>query len=662
MDLGEPARIGVPLYEWIQAGETVLRTRSVIGDVRAKGLVILAVLLATAHATPNAHAEGAWALTLVLDDPAAKEVRVDATARGLGPNATLSRIPANITLDPGGDATLDNGTLRLAPREGIARFSYRVPIARDADRFLLVRLADVLPGGVEGAPEARAPAGWSAVASRALEGVAVFSADLVVEERTIQNATVRVAATGPPPAADWTYLARAFPYLGARHARTSDDLLVVHAPTAHEAASVGDAIVLPAEGDLHGLARAFVRMQQSYRVVEVAPASAAWLREGEERYHALASLLAAGLASPAEVDEEIARARAVADPDATLPRAPAGSTLARQKGLVVVRALDAALRDTGSGAASLGDLLQSLENDTRRHDSADVEYAAVTIGGAPMAAFFERYVYGARWPDTPPMGAAPDVVATRLELDPARVAQGETATLRYEIVNLGTRPGALDLPVAVDGALVARVPVRLDVGERASGTVLVHARETGDHTVTMGTRAAPLRVLAPPSLGIARASATPDPPRADQAFVLVVYVRNAGESPGIARVEVREDGALLGRTSEATIAGSSTDALTIPLRLDKAGLHVLDVTLLGEQGDALQHEVDVRSGAEPSRETPLGGIVVLLGILAASRLARQRDFATARHRDDGVIEECRVVAPSHRRASAIRRALRKRPR
>ncbi|HVM45996.1 MAG TPA: hypothetical protein VM582_08690 [Candidatus Thermoplasmatota archaeon] len=551
----------------------------------------------------------------------------DATVRAevaLG-SSVADVLHVNLTADEGGESVsllLPDGTaVALAPGE---RYHYAVPVARPAAAFALAAREDVLPTAVAEVALA-APQGWAAVASA---DALVFARDLRVERFEAGTTLARLATLGPAAPADAAYVSRGLAYLSAQHAEAPREMLVVRAPVdALDAPFVGDAtVVVGAALPTDELARLLVRHHQGYRVVEVAPASAAWFREGEERLQLQMSLLAAGLRTTEEVDETFLRARAVADEDARLPQAAGGSTLARQKGLVVVRALDVALRDATGGAAALPDLLARLDRIDERLDSSRIAEEARALAGDAMTAFFDAYVYGGEWPQTPGVRDAAEVFVLSLALSPARAGPGEQVVAAYDAVNRGTKAGETDLVLRLDGEPVRTSRVRLDVGERARGSLTLVADRPGEHVVRFGARNATLHVLSPALLSLARVAVTPDEPRTGEPFALLVYVENAGGASARARVEVYDAGRLAQRTTEALVRGGATEALTLPLRVEEPGRHVFEVRLIGGPAarDLIEHAVDVRP-AERAQDVPAPtGALVALAALVALLRARRR--------------------------------------
>jgi hypothetical protein len=180
----------------------------------------------------------------------------------------------------------------------------------------------------------------------------------------------------------------------------------------------------------------------------------------------------------------------------------------------------------------------------------------------------------------------------------------------------------------MDGAEVASVPLQLAVGERVEGALPLSSTMYGARTVALGPRLATLTILAPAQLSLARISVTPHTPRTDEAIQLLVYVENAGESPGLAHVEVREGATLLQRTTETSVEGESTRALTLALQFEVPGVHVLDVRLVGPDGeDAIAHELVVQY-AQPPREVAGGGSTAGVAFLLAA-LGRSAVFLRA---------------------------------
>lgn len=543
-------------------------------------------------------------------------IAIAAAAFILAPHALAQAPPDDARVATISLLTPLDGTLhvRIEGPEGATERT--AVIARNASSFVVVARAALVPEPIDRL-ELRPPDGWGGASSA---GVIVFGQDLRSESRIAGEARVRSVGQGALRAEDAALIARGVAYLAAQH-DAPRDILVVRAPRelAGEGYVANDTVVLANDAPVDELARLLARLHQGYRVVEVAPASAAWFREGEERVHAQMALLAAGLRTIAEVDDTFTRARAVADPDAILPQAPAGSTLARQKGLVVVRALDAALRNASGGGVGLADLLHRLDGTTARLDSVAIQEHADVVANASLAVFFERYVYGSEWPPTPGVRDASDVFVGALSLDPDRAAVGEQVLARYEVANRGTQPSELDLVLTLDGAPIQLVPVRLEVGARANASVPVVADAPGDHVVGLGARQAPLHVLSPGRLVLARASTTPDEVRAGEPFTLLVYLENAGEGPARGRIEVHENDRVVQRTTAATVDGLTTDALTLPMRLDEPGLHILEIRLVSEQGSgAIEHGVEVELTGVISNETPTLSLlsVVCVGLVA----------------------------------------------
>ena len=517
----------------------------------------------------------------------------------------------------------DGSTARVEPGRP---YRYEVEVRRPSDVFLAVRAGDVLPAGLARV-DLRAPEGWTSAHS---PHVLTFGRDMRVARHALDDVSVRLATLGAPATeSDLAYLRSALPYLRAQHDAAPQELLVVRAPDEAlvDGFVAGTSVVLPQGASVSELAHLVARAHQRYRVVEVAPASAAWFREGEARLHAQMSLLAADASTSAEVDEEFTRARAVADPEGRLPLAPAGSTLARQKGLVVVRALDVELRNATNGTRGLADLVAALAAEgTRRLDSAALEQAAVALAGPALSPFFERYVYGSEWPATPGARDAADLFLLAFALREDEASQGDQVLAQYEIVNRGTQPSETELILRVSGVPTRTVPVRLAVGERANGTVSLVAGPPGEHLVTLGPLGATLHVRGPSELRLARASSVPGSPAVGETFTLLVYVENAGETSGRARIEVYEGERLVQRTTEAVIEARTTDALTLPMRFDEAGLRALEIRLVsGTASGTLHHEVHVLPA--PARDvpgpTPLALLAALAG-LVLTRAARER--------------------------------------
>ena len=534
--------------------------------------------------------------------------------------APLRAEPAGLT---GASSTAD-GFVTRGPRAAIA---YEVPAPRGELRVAL--LADILLRPVDPAwrgsetVEAHAPDEWETLVAQGEGGAVVLARELHVEAVVAPYTQARVASVGPPRGEDIALLEKGLAYLGAQQEHLAQ-VTVLRAPRALLPADVATAEFVAVADDepVETLARLLARGHQRFRVVEVAPTSGAWLKEGVERYHAALALVAAEVRTAERVDAAIAEARAT-DAQGALPQGAAGSTLARQKGLVVVAALDAELRRASSGAVALPDLLDELSRSPDRHDSVSIQRAAERIANASLAPFFDAYVYGEAWPEVSPVEPGSDLAVVSLAIEPARAVPGEPAIARFVVEERGTRARPQDVALAVDGAQVRALPFALRVGERAERASEVVAHEPGPHLVSVGARRATLTVLTPPDIGLARVSVAPAEPRAGEAFQLLAYVENAGQRAGSARVEVREEGILRGRTTEALVDGETTRTMTVPLVLDAPGLHVLDVRLVTEEGErALTYEVALRYD-DVEEETPAAWWLAVVALAAVAAIARR---------------------------------------
>lgn len=566
---------------------------------------VVALLLA-ALALPSADAQAD-----------AAEVRAEVTL----PTAFAERLDVVLRADGPTWTQLPDGT--IVELDAARPHAYSMPIARPALGFALIRAPEVVPLNVASIA-LRAPEGWTTVHS---SSVLAFGQGLVVDARAAGQARVRIASVGEPAPADVALATKGLAYLAAQHERAPDDFLLLRAPNNALAESItaSDTIVVPQDAPIDEVARLLARAHQRYRVVEVAPASAAWFREGEERLQSETALLAAGLRTSAQLDETFTRARAVAEPEARLPQAPAGSTLARNKGLVVVRALDVELRNASGGREGLADLLDALDSTTNRLDSAAIESAAVALAGPRLADFFARYVYGSAWPATPGARDAADVVVRELALAPQPADIGEQIVVSYAVVNRGTQASELDLVLRVDGAAARTLAIRLPVGVRESSTTTITSGAAGEHVVALGGLNASLHVRGPASLRLLRAASVPDEPAEAEAFTLLVYVENAGETTGRARVEVYEEGELVQRTTDAFVDGETTAAVTLPVRFDEPGLHALEVRLVGDGVEqSISHLVSVRVAR--GEDVPAPGILLTIvsTLLAMIGSARRR--------------------------------------
>lgn len=574
-----------------------------------------------------------------LENPFAESILVTIEATGLPPGPFEMRFADDSSPTGVQNASWTHGVLAAEPKEGVANVQFRVPAGERTAGFVLVHLDRALPGPAnasqQGGPTEvvfHAPEGWVAVAPPGPTGLAAFGRDLATQTREVGGARVRMSAPGQVAATDWEFLAVALPHIAAQHAAPPADILILRAPggALAEPAAASPAVALSVDASVEDLARALVRMHQGYRVVEIVPASAAWMREGQERYHTLTALVAANVTSAEEAGEMIAIARSVADPNVTLPQAGAGSVTARSKGLVVVRALDTEMRNASGGRVGLADLVIELARGSTpgsRYDSADIEEAAERVVGAPLDAFFADHVYGTEWPETVPIARAADIFLDGLRAEPDRAASGQQVVAVFDAVNRGTRAGAIELLVALDGEQVGSTRVELAIGERARIGTPVVAIVPGDHTIEVAQLRATFRVLEGPALRLDRATTTPAEPAAGEPFTLLVYVRNDGEAPALARLEVRENDLLLQRTTNATVEGGATRAITLPMRLDEAGLHALQVDLLSSAGTGfLTHEVRVQGEPADDRGAPgLSVLVVLLaGLIAWAARRRSR--------------------------------------
>lgn len=594
--------------------------------VRLRALAVLAILLAAPVASAqDAEASPTWTATLTL---ARDTLHVQLVGEGLpaAPVALAGPSPDAQTVigaQPGPNATWT----AHGPRVEVA---YDLPLAQGAG-FIVLPLRDALLRPMDAAHagdervEAEAPAGWGAALAPGADGVVVFGEALRVETRQVGDARVRHAARDAPPAEDWALLTQGLLYLGAQSAPL-DDLLFVRAPPEADVADTASATVVVASdaAEPETLARLLARAHQRYRVVEVAPTSGAWLREGEERYHALMALLAADMREPQAVQDEI-DASHDENLTGTLPQAPAGSALAREKGLVVVRALDLEIQRASNGTAGMPELLRRLAASDARHDSLSIQRAAEEVANASLAPFFDAYGYGLAWPQPVPVADRAKIWVADLATEPARAMPGEPVAARIAVENRGTEPADEPILVHLDGAEVRAADVKLDVGARATFAVPLPASAPGEHTLVVGPREETFVVLTPARLGLARVSTTPDTPRSGETFQLLAYVENEGQTAGRARVEVREAGALVQRTTETLVDGESTRALTLPLRFEEPGLHVLAIRLVSDDGEgSLVHDVVVQS-PEAERETPAPSLaLLLLGVLLLAYGRRAR--------------------------------------
>lgn len=555
------------------------------------------VLLALLPPVATAQESGEIRAQVRLPGPFAETLEVALTASG----ATWTQLPNGSIVE------FDPGETRR----------YTMPIARPALAFAIIRAAEVVPLNVASIV-LQSPEGWASVHSA---NVLAWGQGLRVESRLAGQARVRLATLGEPSPSDLAYVTRGVAYLSAQHERAPDDLLVIRAPAnaLGEGFVANATVVVTSDAPMDELARLVARAHQRYRVVEVAPTSAAWFREGEERLQEQMSLMAAGERTSAELDDTFTRARAVAEPDARLPQAPAGSTLARQKGLVVVRALDVELRNASGGRAGLADLLGALDGTRARVDSAAIEEAAVSLAGERVRSFFERYVYGMEWPATPGARDAADVFVRSLAAEPATVDMGDPVDVAYALVNRGTQPSELDLVLRVDGVAARTIPVRLDVGAAEEARASLTLATTGRRLVELGAWDATVHVRGPAMLRIVRAASAPDEPVSGEAFTLLVYVENRGETTGRARIELHEGDKLAQRTTEAFVDGGATATVTLPLRIDEPGLRAFEVRLMGEGvNETMAHIVNVR--ASEARETPLMTLLSLCAIVIAVAL------------------------------------------
>lgn len=591
---------------FIRGGPSGARVRRI-----ALALIVLAAIV---PAPGRAEAEPAWSHVVTLAAPGDTHVHVATDATGL--DARAYTIPAtwrNVTLVQGSHVGASPSRVQ-ALADGSLALRYDAPLDASTPTFLIASSASTLlaPGNVTVA----LPGGWTHALGAFLvagPGLPVETAALAGREATLVDATRD----------DHAFLARALPYLAANHGADTRALMLVRGPLPRALAQPGG-VALPADADADTRAEAVARAHRSYRVVEVPPRSAAWLAEGDARLHGVLAQVAAGERAGAYADEQVVRGRAVADPDAALPSASAGSTLARQKGLVVTRALDTAIRNATDGRASLADLLARIEAEPAngtRIDSSRVEALASEVAGASLSAFFEAYVYGPAWPQAAPLPDAPDLFVTALRLAPASAVPGETVTLSYDVVNRGTRAADVQLALYVDNEVARAVATRLGVGGNTTLATTLSVAEPGAHVVRLHHREATLRVLTPGSLDIARVTTTPATPRAGEPFQLLVYLQNHGEQRASGIVEVSEAERVLQRTTRIVVEGEARHAVTLPMELADAGLHVLRVELRAEDGVKVL-DADVRVAAGDAQETPWPAALALLVALAVARLRR----------------------------------------
>lgn len=638
------------------------------------------LLLAATLVAPSAPAQPervlAWEWTLSLPEPDSGLVHVELRVRGFEGVADAIRFEVGQrALDAhaieGAAATREGAQLVVALREGAAAIAYDVrPGAHVGRDFALfdaqhAQLAFAYerdaraPVRNETTVRVIAPQGWSAAAAwEPLEGSAFrlpadetrlsgllalgpFGAD---ETRTLAGRAFRHVRLGNVTSFEpvlWDHLERATPFLAATHGDVlGARVFVVSAPSpmAQAGLAARDSLYVHEGADVRGFARVYALAWQRFLPVEVPPTSALWLREAAADLYAAQSLRVSGQWTDEQVNRVLNDARRhERDPalaDATLPQAGVGGPLASfaaGKGLVVLRALDDELRARSGGAVALADVLGALNADVadgqraERVDNVRLQRRAESLLGAELRAFFDAYVYGARWPDARPFVSEEDLRVSPLRFEPATAAPGDPVVVSFDVLSRGTAPASRALALSVGGRGLGALPMDLPVGASASLRFHFDAPPPGDHVVRVGARSAVFHALLPPQLSIARVGATTDEPGVGEPFALLVYVENAGERPGRARVDVYDAGRLVQRTTEATIDAGTTDALTLPLRFDAPGPRTLELEL--HAGGATQrrtYEMLVHEPPTQGRATPAGLVPLLAAAVAAMLLARRR--------------------------------------
>lgn len=671
--------------------------RGRVVDARG-GALLLALLaaapLACAQATGPAADPERWTWTLSFPEAAAGLVRVELRAEG----TDALRVPVapsggpvlrNETPLPGTEATWEEGAIVLRGAGGIGLAYDFAPAQRRAGGphehvgadFALFRassaLADVervdenvplpdatlrivAPEGWDVATpfEPEAPGTWRAPTGRAASGHIVAGPFRAEEARmvgAVEARHVRLGERASFEPAMWTHLEGALPYLAAQLGAPPARLLLVTAPDpiSREGPAGHGSVVVHETADLRALATGVALAHQRFAVVEVAPASAWWLREGVAELSGARSLAASALWSDQQVNSLLHdAARFERDPqhvDARLPEAGRGSPLAafaRGKGAIVLVALDEHLRTHSGGAVGLADALRALPEaapGAPRVDSRAFEEAAEAALGAPADEFFDSYVYGNGWPATKPFASAPQLHVGPLRFEPATAAPGEGVLVRAEATNRGTAALRDAVALLVDGRTVARADVRLEPGESVALEFRFVAPGAGVHEVQAGPRVEQFRSRSAATIAVARITTTPTTPRAMAPVNLLVFLQNDGETPGGARVELLEGARVLQRTTEAVIDPGDTDALTLPLRFDAPGARELTLRLHTAGGtqetrlvvDVLPADADLdgvpdaddRAPDDPSRGArgvPGPAIAMLAATLALAAAARER--------------------------------------
>lgn len=654
---------------------------------RPAPLLLAALFLAPALPAPGTLVEARWDWTLGVPDPASGLVHVALRLSGMGGAVTrftfqtegAREAVTNVTAGPStqlvqvpeGFAVLVDGDESLAYDVRVDGASFRAGerLASVTPSFALLKAESVaLPYAYEyregfafhnrSTVRLAPPPGWSAagpwpqredgafdLADGAVvpRGFVAFGPFHAWENHTLAGKRiqyVRLGAAAPFERDLPAFVERATPYFEAVYGPAGRDLLVVSAPDPMLRGGLGgmDSLYVHESADLATLAHEYAHVHQRFGPDETAGRSSVWLAEGDADWHGALAMHAAGFWTATRVDEAFREAeRDRAEPafaQARLPDATYGAQTsdghsleryAYHKGAVVLRALDARLRQATQGGAGAGEVLRRLNDahgdptrDALLVDNAEVAALAFSVAGEDLSEFFAQFVNGTAWPDAPRFQPAGELALGALILQPPAAQPGARVNATLAVANEGTRRLDRDLVLLVDGAPAQTFTLSLAVGERRNLTANVTAGAPGDHEVRALHRAATLRALSPPRLTLGNVTLLPATPRAGEPFTALVIVENHGETAGHARVRVGN------ATREVDVPALGATGVTLPALVNETGNRTLDITLISEFGNGtrvVQFAVSP-PGRKESPGVPLG--IALIGIFFAARVGRRR--------------------------------------
>lgn len=437
---------------------------------------------------------------------------------------------------------------------------------------------------------------------------------------------VRLGAPAPFEAEMARFVENATPYYEAVYGPgVAEDVLIVSAPDPMFQGGLGgtNSLFVHEDVDIKTFAHELAHVFQLFSSREDAPPTTIWLTEGDADYHSALALFTTGLWTAQQVEDFFAEARKdKSDPalrDAILSEALYGGDLERfayHKGLLVLDALDARLRESSGGAVGLSDLLRRLNLDhglcsteACRAPVTNEEIARVAseLAGADVSDIVSAYVLGTQWPETRSFAAAGELAVDAFEVSPARAAPGENVTVRATVANRGTSEIEQLVELRMDGAGVATRDVTLAVGGSTDILFTMQAPESpGDHQVALHNARANLTVLRPADVVATRITLDPSP-YAERDTTVTFELRNRGEINGSASATILLAGHALAVSAPVVVPAEGLANVTLTLQYAAPGPANITLVLYAGTREYERNEtVEVRAAlpTPPSSTTP----------------------------------------------------------